>query len=73
MTRKERNRFEEAASIVYNIIGPDMGWLARTPSDEEFFDVIRNHMEMELTNDELTMWRLMTITEKRRIILAIGP
>ena len=69
-----RQRFERAASDVYNAIGHDMGWTLETPDAETFVDVICDQIGngceyAELDAYELAVWRTLSRDEKRSIVL----
>lgn len=67
--------FKDAALSTYNAVGSDLGWVDRTPEDDEFVDVINQFIEFYggLSKYELAAWNALSSDERRRIILEVGP
>jgi hypothetical protein len=71
-------RLRDALSDVYQTIGPDLGWVEDTPSDEEFVDVLRDQLwnfteEFGVTDADMKAWQTLTPELKRLLILEVGP
>lgn len=63
----------------YNDIGPDSGWVDKTPSKAVFVDVMidqfRNTNEAAgiMTDAEVDRFHALSMAAKRKIILSVGP
>ena len=76
ITEAERERFRDAVHDVYNSIGPDSGWIDKTPSKAVFFDVMCDHIDGphgRLSQDEISKFRSLSVAEKKRIVFSVGP
>ncbi len=69
-----RARLIEAFALIYNDLGPDLGWVERTPDDDEFVDVLRDQIGNDRVHeDDLAAFRAMPRDEARALILRVGP